>query len=229
MAVGNKFKLIRRGLWICWWFIFAFDGLFRLFGIKCSVCNQHVPGQELVMRVLGNIYHMRCFLCSFCGQPLQTGDEFIIRNGRLICARDFGRECIPYPQCMSFLPPPPNLQITGMEELPGTCFVLEWVQTSFSPDICLPFFLYLECQCCFWHFLGDENNNILMLTHAHSASETARRGPKRPRTILTSHQRRAFKSSFEVSPKPCRKVRESLASDLGLSVRVVQVRDIAFS
>ena len=34
-----------------------------------------------------------------------------------------------------------------------------------------------------------------------------RRGPKRPRTILTAAQRRQFKASFEISPKPCRKVR----------------------
>lgn len=31
--------------------------------------------------------------------------------------------------------------------------------------------------------------------------------PKRPRTILTTQQRRTFKASFEVSSKPCRKVR----------------------
>lgn len=36
-------------------------------------------------------------------------------------------------------------------------------------------------------------------------------------------QRRQFKASFEVSAKPCRKVREALAKDTGLSVRVVQV------
>lgn len=30
--------------------------------------------------------------------------------------------------------------------------------------------------------------------------------PKRPRTILTTQQRRTFKASFEVSSKPCRKV-----------------------
>ncbi|EOA97189.1 LIM homeobox transcription factor 1 alpha, partial [Anas platyrhynchos] len=47
--------------------------------------------------------------------------------------------------------------------------------------------------------------------------------PKRPRTILTTQQRRAFKASFEVSSKPCRKVRETLAAETGLSVRVVQV------
>lgn len=50
-----------------------------------------------------------------------------------------------------------------------------------------------------------------------------RRGPKRPRTILTTQQRRAFKASFDVSPKPCRKIREGLAKDTGLSIRIVQV------
>lgn len=57
-------------------------------------------------------------------------------------------------------------------------------------------------------------------------SHDGRRGPKRPRTILTTQQRRAFKASFEISPKPCRKVRESLAKDTGLSVRIVQVSQL---
>lgn len=61
--------------------------------------------------------------------------------------------------------------------------------------------------------IGDEN----------SRPRDGRRGPKRPRTILTSAQRRQFKASFEISPKPCRKVREALAKETGLSVRVVQV------
>lgn len=50
-----------------------------------------------------------------------------------------------------------------------------------------------------------------------------RRGPKRPRTILTTQQRRAFKASFDITPKPCRKIREGLAKDTGLSIRIVQV------
>lgn len=42
------------------------------------------------------------------------------------------------------------------------------------------------------------------------------RRPKRPRTILTTQQRRAFKASFEVSSKPCRKVsREHEQSGIG--------------
>ena len=34
------------------------------------------------------------------------------------------------------------------------------------------------------------------------------RGPKRPRTILTTAQRRQIKASFEISQKPSRKVKE---------------------
>lgn len=45
-----------------------------------------------------------------------------------------------------------------------------------------------------------------MLMDENSRPRDGRRGPKRPRTILTSAQRRQFKASFEVSPKPCRKV-----------------------
>lgn len=41
------------------------------------------------------------------------------------------------------------------------------------------------------------------------------RRPKRPRTILTTQQRRAFKASFEVSSKPCRKVRNAEWDGLG--------------
>lgn len=47
------------------------------------------------------------------------------------------------------------------------------------------------------------------------------RRPKRPRTILTTQQRRAFKASFEVSSKPCRKVhRETSACNIIFSIEV---------
>ncbi|CAH8464920.1 unnamed protein product [Heterobilharzia americana] len=46
---------------------------------------------------------------------------------------------------------------------------------------------------------------------------------KRPRTILTVNQRRRFKAVFEFNPKPTRKIREALATETGLNIRVVQV------
>ncbi|XP_054276297.1 LIM homeobox transcription factor 1-beta-like [Macrosteles quadrilineatus] len=138
----------------------------RLFGVKCSRCGDRLLPHEMVMRAQAHVYHLPCFVCVVCCQPLQKGEQFVLRGGQLFCRQDFEKEM----------------------------FLLQ--QSSPTDDMLL-----------------DEN----------SRPRDGRRGPKRPRTILTSAQRRQFKASFEVSPKPCRKVREALAKETGLSVRVVQV------
>ncbi|KAH1003857.1 hypothetical protein HUJ04_003707 [Dendroctonus ponderosae] len=138
----------------------------RIFGVKCSRCGDRLLPQEMVMRAQQHVYHLPCFVCVVCCQPLQKGEQFVLRAGQLFCRQDFEKE------------------------------------------------LYLMQQA----HSGDED-----LLDENSRPRDGRRGPKRPRTILTSAQRRQFKASFEVSPKPCRKVREALAKDTGLSVRVVQV------
>jgi len=84
----------------------------------------------------------------------------------------------------------------------------------------LPVILFFPFPC----FFADVINNILK-TEKETKSEKAdnsdsddssviaddenddKKGPKRPRTILTSQQRKIFKSAFEISSKPCRKVR----------------------
>ncbi|KAI5702063.1 hypothetical protein M8J76_004551 [Diaphorina citri] len=138
----------------------------RLYGVKCARCGDRLLPHEMVMRAQSHVYHLPCFVCVICCQPLQKGEQFILRSGQLFCRQDFEKEM----------------------------YLMQ--QSSPSDDMML-----------------DEN----------CRPRDGRRGPKRPRTILTSAQRRQFKSSFEVSPKPCRKVREALAKDTGLSVRVVQV------
>ena len=50
-------------------------------------------------------------------------------------------------------------------------------------------------------FEGDD-----FVVETSTRQRDGRRGPKRPRTILTAAQRRQFKASFDISPKPCRKV-----------------------
>lgn len=117
------------------------------------------------MRAQNFVFHLPCFVCCVCCQPLQKGEQFVMRSGQLFCRHDFEKD------------------------------------------------MYLSQQNC-----ADDD---IMLDELRPRD--GRRGPKRPRTILSSAQRRQFKASFELSPKPCRKVREALAKDTGLSVRVVQV------
>ncbi|KAG8249194.1 hypothetical protein J6590_026118, partial [Homalodisca vitripennis] len=142
----------------------------RIYVKKCLGCSERIGPDELVMRALDSVFHLRCFVCVVCGVRLQKGDQFVIKQGQLFCRPDYEKEVE---------------MLQGYSQAMGEYPCDELVATARSHD--------------------------------------GRRGPKRPRTILTTQQRRAFKASFEVSPKPCRKVREGLAKDTGLSVRIVQV------
>ncbi|XP_055603281.1 LIM/homeobox protein LMX-1.2 isoform X2 [Uranotaenia lowii] len=139
----------------------------RLYGRnRCLGCGEKIGADELVMRALDNVFHLKCFICVVCGIRLQKGDQYVIKQSQLFCRPDYEKE-------------------------------VEMFQGYGYDDYC--------CDDIFQTRIDG------------------RRGPKRPRTILTTQQRRAFKASFEISPKPCRKIREGLAKDTGLSIRIVQV------
>ncbi|XP_078126897.1 LIM/homeobox protein LMX-1.2-like [Sander vitreus] len=155
----------------------------RLFATKCSGCLEKIAATELVMRALESVYHLSCFCCCVCERQLCKGDQFVLKEGQLLCRSDYERE----------------------RELLSTV----------SPDSS-------DSDKSEDEDLDVKSEKCPAAGNASKDSKDPRR-PKRPRTILTTQQRRAFKASFEVSSKPCRKVRETLAAETGLSVRVVQV------
>ncbi|KAF3851044.1 hypothetical protein F7725_012816 [Dissostichus mawsoni] len=135
------------------------------------------------MRALECVYHLNCFCCCVCDRQLRKGDEFVLKEGQLLCKIDYERE---KDLLSSVSPDDSDSEKSDDEEL----------------DI-------------------KQEKGIGSQSKSDDGKDPRR--PKRPRTILTTQQRRAFKASFEVSSKPCRKVRETLAAETGLSVRVVQV------
>uniref|UniRef100_A0A8C1N9Y6 LIM homeobox transcription factor 1, beta b n=1 Tax=Cyprinus carpio TaxID=7962 RepID=A0A8C1N9Y6_CYPCA len=155
----------------------------RLFATKCSGCLEKIAPTEFVMRALECVYHLNCFCCCVCDRQLRKGDEFVLKDGQLLCKNDYERE----------------------KDLLG----------SVSPDDS-------DSEKSEDEELDIKKEKGSGGTGKGDDGKDPRR-PKRPRTILTTQQRRAFKASFEVSSKPCRKVRETLAAETGLSVRVVQV------
>ncbi|XP_041816239.1 LIM/homeobox protein LMX-1.2-like isoform X1 [Chelmon rostratus] len=155
----------------------------QLFATKCSGCLEKIAPTEFVMRALGSVYHLSCFCCCVCERQLCKGDEFVLKEGQLLCKSDYERE----------------------KDLLSTVS-LDNTDSDKSEDENLD---VKSEKCPAAGKGGDDGKDP--------------RRPKRPRTILTTQQRRAFKASFEVSSKPCRKVRETLAAETGLSVRVVQV------
>ncbi|KAL8558172.1 hypothetical protein ACOMHN_035477 [Nucella lapillus] len=66
----------------------------RLFGSdgSCTGCGQKIPASEMVYRVHATgtyTYHIKCFVCVTCRQPLQPGDRYGMVNGSLVCEQDY--------------------------------------------------------------------------------------------------------------------------------------------
>ncbi|XP_037719969.1 LIM homeobox transcription factor 1-alpha isoform X2 [Drosophila subpulchrella] len=196
----------------------------------CEGCGQKIHDRFL-MNVGEANWHEQCLACCYCG--MQLHHTCYVRNSKLYCKMDydrlFGVKCSSC--CHAILPqelvmrPIPNFVfhlpcfVCYACRLPlqkGEQFLLRDGQLfCYRHDLEKEMFLAAAAaQHC--GFVGLDEEDLLR-------PRDGRRGPKRPRTILTSQQRKQFKASFDQSPKPCRKVREALAKDTGLSVRVVQV------
>uniref|UniRef100_H9G5P8 LIM zinc-binding domain-containing protein n=1 Tax=Anolis carolinensis TaxID=28377 RepID=H9G5P8_ANOCA len=70
-------------------FLLLFD---RLFAAKCSGCMEKIAPTEFVMRALECVYHLGCFCCCVCERQLRKGDEFVLKEGQLLCKSDYEKE-----------------------------------------------------------------------------------------------------------------------------------------
>ncbi|XP_078721704.1 LIM homeobox transcription factor 1-beta [Lampetra fluviatilis] len=218
-------------------------------GEVCAGCARPIEDRFL-LRVSDASWHERCLQCAACRQPLTR--SCYTRERRNYCRPDydklFGRKCA---GCMGSVAPS-ELVMRALESVyhlgcfsccvcerplrKGDEFVLKEGQLFCRPD-------YERERDMLSSASPDASDSVKSEDEdgvkgspggapgakggggggGSGSDEKDPKRPKRPRTILTTQQRRAFKASFEVSSKPCRKVRESLAAETGLSVRVVQV------
>ncbi|KAH0553069.1 hypothetical protein KQX54_000193, partial [Cotesia glomerata] len=64
----------------------------RIFGVKCARCLEKISCSDLVMRAAGLVFHVECFACCVCGQPLPRGAHYVLRQGQPMCRRDYEHE-----------------------------------------------------------------------------------------------------------------------------------------
>uniref|UniRef100_A0A3B3ILV6 LIM homeobox transcription factor 1, beta a n=1 Tax=Oryzias latipes TaxID=8090 RepID=A0A3B3ILV6_ORYLA len=206
----------------------------------CQGCRRVICDRFLLW-VNGACWHEECLRCAACRQPLAT--TCYVNDSKLYCRRDYRR--LFSAKCSGCLEriAATDLVIRALERVyhlscfcccicehqlcKGDEFVLKEGQLFCKKDY--------DKERNLSSTGGDNSDSDKSRDDFEAESEhfvTAVKGsddnkdpfrPKRPRTILTTQQRRTFKASFEVSSKPCRKVRETLAAETGLSVRVVQV------
>merc|ERR550532_3598561 len=211
----------------------------------CEGCCE-VIYDRFVMRVGNSPWHEDCLFCSECHTPLSNSCYY--KEGRLLCRGDYERRFgVKCGRCGQCLLPHDLVMRTRFSIYHIACFVCTVCGTTLNRgDQYVVRAGQLVCMAdyekeCFMvqgfsssstssnphsEFVQDGQQGVtddFVVEGPTGRQRDGRRGPKRPRTILTAAQRRQFKASFEISPKPCRKVRKALAKDTGLSVRVVQV------
>ncbi|XP_023233796.1 LIM homeobox transcription factor 1-beta-like isoform X1 [Centruroides sculpturatus] len=197
----------------------------------CTGCQQPII-DRYIMRVMDNSWHEGCLQCSVC--HVHLSQTCYSRDRKLYCKADYDK--LYAVKCTGCIQPiaASELVMRALDHVYHlACFVCVGCSRQLQKGdqfvirngrlYCRPDF---EKEMAVMQIVTRGDNGQLtgpQQQHNGQQRQDGRRGPKRPRTILTTAQRRAFKASFEISQKPCRKVRESLAKETGLSVRIVQV------
>ncbi|XP_044054775.1 LIM homeobox transcription factor 1-alpha isoform X1 [Siniperca chuatsi] len=205
----------------------------------CAGCHRLIRDRFL-LRVTDGLWHEECVRCAACGDALKN--SCFLRDRKLYCKRDYADLfAVRCGGCAEAIFPTELVMRAGAAVFHLRCFTCSICSCHLQTgDRCVLREGQLLCaredyhQCLASPTSSDtgKSDDEEEEEEEESGRVTGRRGrsedleskrPKRPRTILTTQQRRTFKASFEVSSKPCRKVRETLAAETGLSVRVVQV------
>ncbi|XP_072294847.1 LIM homeobox transcription factor 1-alpha [Eucyclogobius newberryi] len=202
----------------------------------CAGCRGAITDRFL-LRVTDGLWHERCVRCTACGDALTH--SCFLRDRKLYCKKDYALLfAVRCGGCSEPLSPSELVMHAGPSVFHLHCFTCSVCSCRLQTgDRCVLRAGQLMCARDHYHqgLVSPTSSNTSMYLieeeeeDGPESSRTIRsddsecKRPKRPRTILTTQQRRTFKASFEVSPKPCRKVRETLAAETGLSVRVVQV------
>ncbi|TKR93844.1 hypothetical protein L596_008223 [Steinernema carpocapsae] len=187
--------------------LFCRQDFTKRFGIRCSGCKAVIEKNDMIRKARDKVYHVHCFQCSMCHKLLDTGEElYFVDSNRFICKRDYlsHRSMSTGSECGS--EDEDECCEEGSEEL-------EDGQHSGgdAADI------------------GDSesiSSGTKMGPNDDSAAAAKRRGP---RTTIKAKQLETLKTAFAATPKPTRHIREQLANETGLNMRVIQLASSALS
>ena len=214
----------------------------------CSVCSLPICDQ-FVFKVNENHFHSLCLNCSECHVKLL--DKCYARDGSVYCKDDFFKwvsvdETVRSvdEHCCCFLVENSerNAPRVAMEfhrrrwcDVPMTLFTISNVSPVWSAID-----NWIRAMNSIWLMIRNWSVKLIMkrwrtkvrnrrwslcvsmLLFFLSGAEFDDTS-KRPRTTITQKQLEILKQAYNTSPKPARHVRETLAAETGLDMRVVQV------
>lgn len=204
----------------------------RCFGTKCAGCAQGISPSDLVRRARSKVFHLNCFTCMMCNKQLSTGEElYIIDENKFVCKEDYlsnssvAKENSLHSGEAPSSPRPRGGQVLGEESrprplltpLPSFSPATTGSDPSLSPDSQDP--SQDDAK-------DSESANVSDKEGGSNENDDQNLGAKRrgPRTTIKAKQLETLKAAFAATPKPTRHIREQLAQETGLNMRVIQVR-----
>ena len=192
----------------------------RLFWPRCAGCGAGFEADAAVQRVGTTCYHLGCFACCRCARALEKGERFgTDAAGRLLCETDY-LTATTMAEDLNEFPEETNRSSPGKEESspskverypdsPEKSEEEEEEDASSDKEN--------EARKGEEEEEGDEEEEE---EDKKEGKDGKRRGP---RTNITAKQLEMLKTVFSATPKPTRLMREQLAKETGLSMRVIQV------
>ncbi|XP_054281117.1 LIM/homeobox protein Lhx5 isoform X1 [Macrosteles quadrilineatus] len=228
--------------------LFCRNDFFRRYGTKCNGCSQGISPSDLVRKARDKVFHLNCFTCMVCRKQLSTGEElYVLDDNKFICKEDYitGKhgESLPYSGSEDEEDDENSGSTAGLMKHhhlhgqlhPGTP---ETNNNSLSAG---------DLQGPLGHSTNpdtkpgqdDSEDQGLWLGSGsldgdaetrdsqteNKSPDDGNSGSKRrgPRTTIKAKQLEILKTAFSQTPKPTRHIREQLAKETGLPMRVIQV------
>ena len=192
--------------------LYCREDYLKMFGPKCHVCRNAFKQSEEIRTVGGPAsstqfqFHLGCFQCSVCQLTLETGMKFGAgTDGSLYCEEHFTmvRDAEMMEAEMAEAEPAETVKSeTSFSSEPGDS---EYEHKPESPEK---------------SDRETEDQEEEQDDEKKECKDGKRRGP---RTTIKAKQLEMLRNIFNQNPKPTRAMREQLAKDTGLPMRVIQV------
>ncbi|CAL4063244.1 unnamed protein product [Meganyctiphanes norvegica] len=224
--------------------LFCKTDFFRRFGTKCSGCLQGISPQDLVRKARDRVFHLKCFTCCVCRKNLETGEElYVLEENKFVCKQDYMAGKL----SMTDLPLLPDPYMMSDEEEIGGETMDTCDQSITSPASDTTALLQPTTPATPSTPTGIQQTDLDKSSSVNSnegdgtddefdteknvdddkkgGEDDGKGGNKRrgPRTTIKAKQLEVLKNAFNKTPKPTRHIREQLAKDTGLPMRVIQV------
>ncbi|XP_059479381.1 LIM/homeobox protein Lhx1 [Neocloeon triangulifer] len=225
--------------------LFCRNDFFRRYGTKCGGCLQGISPSDLVRKARDKVFHLNCFTCLVCRKQLSTGEElYVLDDNKFICKDDYLSGKSSHGDSLlgsasedeededsktTSLPPEANNNSSSNNHnvrgtSPGASLLggVGAGDLKVDPSLTTPEKDSLNDS---EGSLDGDPETRDSQTENKSPDGDGAVGSKRrgPRTTIKAKQLEILKTAFSQTPKPTRHIREQLAKETGLPMRVIQV------